>query len=140
MPTDFDEVIREISVSQGLVSEASVAGAWQRLLELERTGQAIPLSLVLERLQMIQPADRLALENAARYRVTRDVDKEIARILQDSNYCKQDSINQALAAQKDHYRATRETLRLATWLVERGLLNDAQRIAAEKLFALGNKA
>lgn len=137
MPSEFDEVIREIGISQGVFNDQQVDAAMAKLVQLEAQGQQYALSVVLEKLQLISETDRLALENAATYRVHRDADKEIARIIRESGYADNLTVDRALSDQKEHYRATGETLRVGQLLVNQGQINDAQRLAAEKLFQLG---
>lgn len=137
MPSEFDEVIREIGISQGVFNDQQVDTAMAKLVQLEAQGQQYALSVVLEKLQLITETDRLALENAATYRVNRDADKEIARIIRESGYTDNAIVDHALSDQKEHYRATGETMRIGQLLVNQGHINEAQRIAAEKLFQLG---
>ena len=112
MPTQYDEVVREIGVQQGLFTREQAASAMAKLQELAARGQTFPLSVVLEKLTIITETDRLALENASRYRVHRDDDKEVARIIKESNYAPDHAVDLALSAQKDHYRQSGETIRL----------------------------
>ena len=138
MPSEFDEVVREIGLSQGVFNDAQARTALDKLTQLEAQGQSFSLSVVLQRMNLISETDRVALENAATYRVHRDSDKEIAKIIGDSGYTDLGIIEKALSEQKEHYRATGETLRVGHFLVNQGYLSEAQRIAAEKLFTLGN--
>jgi hypothetical protein len=137
VPSEFDEVVREIGLSQGVFSEAQVETAFNKLRQLEAQGQQYTLPVVLEGMQLISETDRMALENAAAYRVHRDADKEIARIIRESGYSEINVVDRVLTEQKEHYRATGETLRIGPVLVSRGFLSEAQRIAAEKLYQLG---
>jgi hypothetical protein len=140
VPSEFDEVIREIGLSQQVFSDAQVETALNKLRQLKAQGQIFPLSVVLQRMNLISDTDRLALENAANYRVSRDADKEIARIIRESGYTDVAVVEKALSDQKEHYRATGETMRIGHVLVHQGFLSGAQRIAAEKLFQLGSSS
>lgn len=138
MPSEYDQVVREIGLSQGIFSAQQAEMALNKLRELESQGQPYPLSVVLERMGLVDETDRIALENAARYRIHRDADKEIARIVKDSGYADQATVDQCLSEQKNHYRATGETLRISEFLIRRGAISEAQKIAAEKLYELGS--
>lgn len=140
MPTQYDEVVREIGVQQGLFTREQAASAMAKLQELAARGQTFPLSVVLEKLTIITETDRLALENASRYRVHRDDDKEVARIIKESNYAPDHAVDLALSAQKDHYRQSGETIRLADFLVRQGAMSEVQKMAALKLFELQKRA
>lgn len=139
VPTEWDKVVYDISVSQRLISEDQARMAVQQLDSLEQQGRRTTLSLLLEQSGLISPIQRQSLENAAQYRVFRDVDKDIAQLLEQHRYLERSVINEALAAQKNHYRTTGWTVRIGDWLVENEYLDPAQTRAVEKLYELKSK-
>lgn len=136
MLTRFDEALKQIGLAQRILDPGQVQAAVAQLEELARLGQTYPLGVVLERLNFLAERDRLTLENAARYRVSRDADKGMGRILIDNGYTSAERVEQALQQQKEHYRRSGETIRVGRLLVDYGVITDAQRVAAEKLLAL----
>jgi ASC-1-like (ASCH) protein len=73
------------------------------------------------------------LDRAVTYRIGRDEDKAIAKIIIDSNYCEAPSVEGALKRQKEFYSRTGELMRLGVLLVEGRTLSESQRIAAYKI-------
>lgn len=73
------------------------------------------------------------LDRAVTYRIGRDEDKAIAKIIIDSNYCEAPMVEGALKRQKDFYSKTGELMRLGVLLVEGRTLSESQRIAAYKI-------
>jgi hypothetical protein len=73
------------------------------------------------------------LERAVTYRVGRDEDKGVAKIIIDSKYCDPTLVEQALKKQKDFYAKTGELMRLGNLLVQSDDLTESQRIAAHKI-------
>ena len=136
MPTERDKVVFDISVSQKLISDEQAQRAFNRLRSYERAGKNMSLSVLLEQLGLINSIQRQSLENAAQYRISRDVDKVIGQLLDKHCYLERNLIDAALAAQKNHYRETGLTIRIGDWLVQNGMLNQDQVIAIEKLFDL----
>ncbi|MBL4848045.1 MAG: hypothetical protein JKY65_21220 [Planctomycetes bacterium] len=73
------------------------------------------------------------LDRAVTYRIGRDQDKAIAKIIIDSNYCEAPAVEGALKRQKEFYSKTGELMRLGVLLVEGRTLSESQRIAAYKI-------
>lgn len=73
------------------------------------------------------------LERAVTYRIGRDEDKAIAKIIIDSNYCEAPRVESALQRQKEFYSRSGELMRLGVLLVEARSLSESQRIAAYKI-------
>lgn len=136
MPTEWDKVVYDISVTQQLISEEQANAAMNRLASYEMAGQSVSLCVLLEQLGLIDSVKRQSLENAAQYRVFRDVDKDIGQLFEKHRYLDRGVIDAALAAQKNHYRETGLTIRIGDWLVQNGMLDQAQVLAVEKLFEL----
>jgi ASC-1-like (ASCH) protein len=76
------------------------------------------------------------LERAVIYRMGRDQDKGIAKIIIDSHYCAADAVEEALRQQKEFYGKTGELLRLGVLLVKARDLSESQRVAAHKIHGI----
>ena len=76
------------------------------------------------------------LMRAVAYRIGRDEDKEIAKVIIDSSYCSAEAVEEALRKQKDFYGKTGELLRLGVLLVRSRSLSESQRIAAHKIYGI----
>ena len=137
MPSRYDEVIRSIGLAQGIISPAQGEQAWRKLIEREAKGQATNLGALLVELRVVTTTDEMALVNASRYRVHRDIDKHIGELLSEHGYCSAEAVTNAMAKQKNHYRETGETLRLTRVLGAQNIISEAQQRGAEKLYELG---
>lgn len=80
------------------------------------------------------------LERAITYRLGRDQDKEIAKIIVDSNYCDPARVEAALRKQKEFYGKTGELMRLGVLLVEGRDITESQRVAAYKIHDIERRA
>ncbi len=112
-------------------------GLQQRLFTREQlaaaraTGRDPGAALVEE--GVLTAAQRQGLERAVTYRLGREEDKAIAKIILDSHYCEPAQVDQALARQKDLYQRTGELIRLSVLLVEGRVLSESQGLAAHKI-------
>ena len=73
------------------------------------------------------------LERAVIYRIGRDADKDVAKIIIDSKYCAPGAVDEALKKQKEFYAKTGELMRLGALLVQGNTLTESQRIAAHRI-------
>ncbi len=80
------------------------------------------------------------LERAVTYRIGRDQDKNVAKIIIDSKYCLPDAVEAALKKQKDFYAKTGELMRLGTLLIQSSALTESQKIAAHKIYEIEDAA
>jgi hypothetical protein len=80
------------------------------------------------------------LERAVTYRIGRDQDKNVAKIIIDSKYCDPAAVEVALKKQKEFYAKTGELMRLGTLLVQTFALTESQRIAAHKIHEIESTA
>jgi hypothetical protein len=80
------------------------------------------------------------LERAVIYRIGRDEDKAIGKIIMDSNYCDPARVEAALRKQKEFYAQTGELMRLGTLLVQNADITESQKIAAHKIHAIEQSA
>lgn len=80
------------------------------------------------------------LERAVTYRIGRDQDKNVAKIIIDSKYCQPEAVEAALKKQKDFYAKTGELMRLGTLLTQSSALTESQRIAAHKIHEIEDAA
>jgi hypothetical protein len=80
------------------------------------------------------------LERAVTYRIGRDQDKNVAKIIIDSKYCQPEAVEAALRKQKEFYAKTGELMRLGNLLIQSSALTESQRIAAHKIHEIEDAA
>jgi hypothetical protein len=116
-------------------------GLQQRLFtgeEVERARhvarqQGLRLSDLLVEQGTLTAEQARGLERAVTYRIGRDQDKNVAKIIVDSKYCDPNAVEAALKKQKEFYAKTGELMRLGTLLVQSFALTESQKIAAHKI-------
>ncbi|MGE0712973.1 MAG: hypothetical protein AB7N76_24390 [Planctomycetota bacterium] len=124
----------KIGIQQRLFTRAQLGAALQAA---RQQGRGVGEVLLAQR---ILTAEQLkGLERAVSYRLGRDEDKEIAKIIIDSNYCQAESVEEAMRKQKEFYAKTGELMRLGVLLVQARDLSESQRIAAHKIHLIEQK-
>lgn len=123
-------------------------GLQQRLFSRQQLGQARQIAAqrgrdpgeVLIQQGVLTREQLKGLERAITYRLGRDQDKEIAKIIIDSNYCDPARVEAALRKQKEFYGKTGELMRLGVLLVEGRDITESQRVAAYKIHDIERRA
>ncbi|RMG06654.1 MAG: hypothetical protein D6731_25290 [Planctomycetota bacterium] len=126
-----EQLFEQIGLQQRLFSKEQVEGA--RHIARQR-GQ--PLGDVLVVQGFLSPEQCRGLERAVTYRLGRDEDKEVAKIIIESHYCAPERVEEALREQKQHYSRTGELVRLSTLLLRNEAITESQKIAAEKIHGI----
>lgn len=129
-PADRDEIMRKIGVAQKLFSKTQ----WKDAVELRtRSGAGGSVGDSLVKLGAINGDQLRALFRAVDYRIGRNEDKELARVILDSHYANEKAVKQALEQQKDMYGSSGKLVRLCELLMQSSLLSESQHIAARKI-------
>jgi hypothetical protein len=121
-------LFESIGVQQKLFDRSNYAEAVRDAAQQGKT----PGELLVERGTLSREQLR-GLERAVTYRIGRDEDKEIAKIIVDSQYCKPRAVDEALRHQKKFYGQTGELIRIGAFLVKNRSLSESQRVAAYKI-------
>ncbi len=117
-----------IGLQQRLFTKDQLARA---AADARRSGDDLGALLVAQ--GVLSAAQRQGLERAVTYRLGRDEDKAIAKIIVESNYCDAAAVDRAMSRQKELYQRTGELIRLSALLLETRDLTESQRTAAHKI-------
>ena len=120
-----------IGVQQRLFTKAQLADATRTSNQRRTT----PGQVLVEQ-GVVTPDQLRALERAITYRIGREEDKQIAKIIVDSNYCEAPRVEAALRKQKEFYSRSGELMRLGVLLVDDQNLTESQRVAAYKIHSI----
>lgn len=120
----------KIGLQQKLFSRQQVIAARRAVGQTGDVGQELVRQGILGQQQL------KGLERAVAYRIGRDEDKEIAKVIIDSSYCSAEAVEDALRKQKDFYAKTGELMRLGVLLVRSRELSESQAIAARKIYGI----
>ncbi len=123
-----EKLFQQIGTQQKLFNNEE----FERARHLSRQRGALVGDILVEQGTLTREQSR-GLERAVTYRVGRDEDKGVAKIIIDSKYCDPVSVELALKKQKDFYSRTGELMRLGNLLVTGDDLTESQRIAAHKI-------
>jgi hypothetical protein len=132
MPNELsprDQIMKRIGVAQKIFSKTQWADAAS--LKAKLGGGSVGDALV--KLGAITPEQLRALFRAVDYRIGRNEDKELAKIILDSGYAEQPAVKGALNQQKELYGSTGKLVRIAELLVQGSHLSETQHIAARKI-------
>jgi uncharacterized protein (UPF0371 family) len=128
-PAFRDEIMRKIGVSQKLFSKSQ----WKDATDLRAKMGGGSVGDALVKMGAINPDQLRALFRAVDYRIGRNEDKELARVILDSGYADERAVKKALDDQKELYGSTGKLTRLCDLLMESSLLSESQHIAARKI-------
>ena len=120
----------KIGLQQRLFTRQEIIGARRNVGPTGDAGQELVRQGVLTQQQL------RGLERAVAYRIGRDEDKEIAKVIIDSSYCSAEAVEDALRKQKEFYGKTGELMRLGVLLVRNRELSESQRVAAHKIYGI----
>lgn len=131
-----DEVMRKIGIAQKIFSK----NQWAEALTVRAKMGGGSVGDALVKMGAISPDQLRALFRAVDYRLGRNEDKELARVILDSGYADEAGVKQALAQQKKEYGASGKLVRLCDLLMDRSLLSESQHIAARKILDIARSA
>ncbi len=127
-----DKLLKAIGLAQKLFSRSQYDAAKRRLKEGAKGG----IGGALVAIGAINAEQLRGLERAIAYRLGREEDKQIAKVMVDSGYATQGAVDDALTRQKELYTKTGDLLRLGVLLVKGGAISESQRKAAIKIHGI----
>ena len=132
---DREALLKRIGISKKLFSRAQ----WTEAARVGQESGASPGEALVD--QGVLSVDQLrGLERAVLYRMGRDEDKELAKIILDSGYAPREAVEAALERQKEVYSATGKLARLGDVLLEGRVLADPQIRAAKKILEIAKSS
>jgi len=136
VPSPRDEIMRKIGVAQRIFTK----NQWADALGVRGKLGGGSVGDALVKLGAISPDQLRALFRAVDYRIGRNEDKELARVILDSGYADEGAVKTALQSQKDQYASTGKLVRLCDLLMQQSLLSESQHIAARKILDIAKSA
>lgn len=129
------KLLRKIGISQKLFSRAQWKDA-----EAEAEARGGEVASLLVGLGFVSKDQLRGLERAVDYRIGRDEDKSLAKVIVDSGYADAATVESALRQQKDLYGKTGELARICDLLMNGGTLSESQHLAARKIHEIARLA
>ena len=129
------KLLRKIGTAQKLFSRPSWKEAEK---QAEESGQEV--TAVLLEMKLVTRDQLRGLERAVTYRIGRDEDKALGKVIIDSGYSDEATVEAALKEQKDIYSKSGDLARLCDLLVSGGTLSESQHLAARKIHDIARLA
>lgn len=137
---DRDKLFRKLALENRFVDEAGLARAREHQQAQRARGVEISLGEALMDLRLINRTQYLTIQRAGHYKLQRQQDKELARILIKSEYAPKEAVLEAMQYQKEHYTRDGVCRPVGDLLIERSYLTVEQLKAAQKILALQGRA
>jgi hypothetical protein len=132
-PAARDDIMRKIGVSQKLFSKSQ----WKEAVQVRGRMGGGSVGDALVKIGAINADQLKALFRAVDYRIGRNEDKDLARVILDSGYADERAVKEALEHQKELYGSSGKLVRLFELLKQQQLLSESQQIAARKILDIG---
>ena len=135
-PSARDEIMKKIGLGQKLFSKSQ----WKEATDLRAKMGGGSVGDALVKMGVITAEQLRALFRAIDYRVGRNEDKELARVILDSGYADEKAVERALTRQKELYGSSGKLTRLCDLLMQESILSESQHIAARKILDIAKSA
>jgi len=132
-PAAREEIMRKIGVAQKLFSKSQ----WKEAVEVRKGMGGGSVGDALVKMGVLNGDQLRALFRAVDYRIGRNEDKDLARVILDSGYADERAVKAALEQQKEVYGSSGKLVRLFELLKQQQLLSESQQIAARKILDIG---
>jgi hypothetical protein len=130
-----ESVLKRIGFGQKLFSRDQ----WKKAEKKadERGGE---VASFLVKLGFITRSQLRGLERAVTFRIGRDEDKALGKVIVDSGYADATTVDDALKEQKSIYAKSGDLARICELLVRGGVLSESQHLAARKIHDIARTA
>jgi hypothetical protein len=128
MSQDRETLLKRIGLSQKVFTKSQWKDAEK---QAAKTGKSVTDALLA--MGVLNPEKVRALSRAVDFRVGRNEDKELARVILDSGYTDEKAVESALDHQKNVYNSTGKLVRLCSLLIDGRALSESQQTAAKKI-------
>jgi hypothetical protein len=133
---DREKIFIKMGLENKYLNDAQVKKGQEHAAQQRARGVDMTLGEALMELKIIGKTQYLTIQRAASYKIQRQSDKVLARILIESDYAPKQEVLDAMAWQKEHYTKDGVCRPVADLLIERGFLTVEQMKAAQKILAL----
>ncbi|RME73598.1 MAG: hypothetical protein D6776_06795 [Planctomycetota bacterium] len=133
---DRDKLFRKLALENRFVDEAGLRRAREHQKSQQARGLDVSLGEALMDLKLINRTQYLTIQRAGHYKLQRQQDKDLARVLIKNDYASREAVLDAMQYQKDHYTRDGVCRPLGDLLIERGELTVEQLKAAQKILAM----
>ncbi|MBI3726223.1 hypothetical protein HY251_20030 [bacterium] len=131
-----DRLMKKIGIAQKLFTRTQWGKASKRI---DAAGRG-SVGDELVSMGVVTPEQLRGLDRAIAYRMGRDDDKELAKVITDSGYATDAAVEDAFRRQKEIYGQTGELVRVCSLLVDGGVLTQQQHLAAQKILTIARAA
>ena len=136
MSVDREKLFIKLGLENKYIADAQVKKAHEYLATQRARGVEMTIGEALMDLKLLNKSQYLLVQRAIHYKLQRNGDKVLARVIIESDYAPKQEVLDAMAYQKDHYNKDGACRPVGDLLIERGHLTVEQLKAAQKIQAL----
>jgi hypothetical protein len=133
---DRDRLFRKLALENRFVDDDGVRRARDHQKTQQARGVDVSIGEALMDLKLINRTQYLTIQRAGHYKLQRQQDKDLARVVIKSDYSPREAVLDAMQYQKEHYTRDGVCRPVGDLLIERGYLTVEQLKAAQKILAL----
>ena len=136
MAVDRDRLFVKAALEHKYVTEAHVKKANEFQANQRARGIEMTAGEALMDLKLLNKTQYLQVQRAIHYKMQRNLDKVLARVIIESDYAPKQEVLEAMADQKEQFNKDGNCRPVGDLLIERGFLTVEQLKAAQKIQAL----
>jgi hypothetical protein len=133
---DREKLFVKAGIEQKFINEGHIKKAHEYQANQRARGVEMSLGEALMDLKLLNKQQYLTIQRALNYKLQRNGDKVLARVIIESDYAPKQEVLDAMAFQKEHFSRDGTCRPVGDLLIERGFLTVEQLKAAQKIQAL----
>ncbi len=136
MGVDREKLFVKVGMENKFISDGHIKKAHEYMANHRARGVEMTIGEALMDLKLLNKQQYLTIQRAIHYKIQRNADKVLARVIIESDYAPKQEVLEAMSDQKDQYNKDSTCRPVGDLLIERGMLTVEQLKAAQKIQAL----
>ena len=136
MGVDRDRLFVKAGIDQKVITDGHLKKAHEYQANQRARGVEMGIGEALMDLKLLNKTQYLTIQRAIHYKLQRNADKVLARVIIESDYAPKQEVLEAMAWQKEQFGKDGSARAVGDLLIERGFLTVEQLKAAQKIQAL----
>jgi hypothetical protein len=133
---DREKLFVKAGIEHKFINEGHIRKAHEYQANQRARGVEMSVGEALMDLKLLNKQQYLTVQRALNYKLQRNGDKVLARVIIESDYAPKQEVLEAMAFQKEQYNKDGNCRPVGDLLIERGFLTVEQLKAAQKIQAL----
>jgi hypothetical protein len=136
LSVDREKLFVKVGMENKFINDGHIKKAHEYQANQRGRGVEMSVGEALMDLKLLNKTQYLTIQRAIHYKLQRNGDKVLARVIIESDYAPKQEVLDAMASQKDQYNKDGNCRPVGDLLIERGFLTVEQLKAAQKIQAL----